>query len=111
MHELGLVLFTNCLLKIFGEVKRLMILFRGHGLQGNIFMFSFLLFQMVGMKKCMDVRCSSDAMFLWCLQGGQTFWCEVINIMFVAGTSLIIVMIIKGLITYLLAALVMKFFS
>jgi hypothetical protein len=50
-------------------------------------------------------------MFLWCLQGGQTFWYEVINIMFVAGTSLIVAMIIKGLITYLLAALVMKSFS
>jgi hypothetical protein len=35
----------------------------------------------------------------------------VINIMFVAGTSLIVEMIIKGLITYLLAALVMKSFS
>jgi hypothetical protein len=38
-------------------------------------------------------------MFLWCLQGGRTFWYEVINIMFVGGTSLIVVMIIKGLIT------------
>jgi hypothetical protein len=24
-------------------------------------------------------------MFLWCLQGGQTFWYKVINIMFVGG--------------------------
>lgn len=62
MHELGLVLFTNCLLKIFGEVKRLMndIISRSW-VRGNIVVFSFLLFQMMGMKKCMEVRCRQ-----WC---------------------------------------------
>jgi hypothetical protein len=35
-------------------------------------------------------------MFLLGLQGGQTFWYKVINIMFVGGTSLIVVMIIEG---------------
>jgi hypothetical protein len=102
VHELGLVLFTNCLLKIFGEVKRLMMLFRGHGYRVTLLCSHFYYSKWWAWRSAWRWDVGSDAMFLWCFQGCQTFWHKAINIMFVGGTTLIVVMIVKGLITYLL---------